>query len=238
MTSRHAKLLSGFIALALIVTLLARAIGPDTLSKYHADLIYYTGQHLLLVGASMALALVTGVPIGVLLSRNSMTRHAERLMQVLNVGNTVPSLAVLAMALAVFGIGSTPAIIALWLAALLPIARNTYEGMRAVPAAWREAARGIGMTPAQSLFKVELPNALPIIIGGVRTALAINVGTAPLAFLIGADSLGTLIFPGIYLNDQSMLLLGAASTAVLALVLDALVAGIGRFALARRGLAL
>jgi osmoprotectant transport system permease protein len=238
MTSRHAKLLSGFIALALIVMLLVRAIGPETLHKYHADLIYYTGQHLLLVGASIGLALVTGVPVGVLLSRPSMIRHAERLMQVLNVGNTIPSLAVLAIALAVLGIGGAPAIVALWLASLLPIARNTFEGMRAVPVAWREAARGLGMTPLQSLFKVELPNAMPIIIGGVRTALAINVGTAPLAFLIGADSLGTLIFPGIYLNDQPMLLLGAASTAVLALALDALVAGIGRFALARRGLAL
>jgi osmoprotectant transport system permease protein len=238
MTRRHARLLSGFIVLALIVMLLARAIGPDTLHKYRADLIYYTGQHLLLVGLSMTLALATGVPVGVILSRSSMARYAERLMQVLNVGNTIPSLAVLAIALAVFGIGNAPAVVALWLASLLPIARNTFEGMRAVPLAWREAARGIGMTPLQSLFKVELPNAMPIIIGGVRTALAINVGTAPLAFLIGADSLGTLIFPGIYLNDQSMLLLGATSTALLALALDAFVAGVGRFALTRRGLTL
>ncbi|MCF7697435.1 ABC transporter permease (plasmid) [Mycetohabitans rhizoxinica] len=238
MTSRRAKLLSSFIVLTLIVTALVRAIGLDVLCKYHADLLYYTGAHLLLVGASIALALLTGIPAGILLSRASNPRHAERLMQVLNVGNTVPSLAVLALALAVLGIGAAPAIVALWLASLLPIARNAYEGMRAVPPAWREAARGLGMTSLQSMFKVELPNAMPIIIGGVRTALAINVGTAPLAFLIGADSLGTLIFPGIYLNDPAMLLLGAASTAALALALDALVAGIARAALARRGLAL
>lgn len=238
MTSRRAKLLSGFIVLTLIMAALIHAIGLDMLRKHQADLAYYTGQHLLLVGASMALALVTGIPAGILLSRISNARHAERLMQVLNVGNTVPSLAVLALALAVLGIGAAPAIVALWLASLLPIARNTYEGMRAVPPAWREAARGLGMTPLQSMFKVELPNAMPIIVGGVRTALAINVGTAPLAFLIGADSLGTLIFPGIYLNDPAMLLLGATSTAALALALDALVAGMGGAALARRGLAL
>jgi osmoprotectant transport system permease protein len=109
--------------------------------------------------------------------------------------------------------------------------------MRNVSPALREAARGIGMTPWQSLTRVELPNALPIIVGGIRTALAINVGSAPLAYLIGADSLGTLIFPGIYLNNQQQMLLGAAATAVLALLLDGIVAAGSRRALARRGLA-
>lgn len=199
------------------------------------DLVYYTGRHLMLVGYSMALAILVGIPAGVALSRPSAARHAERFMQVFNIGNTVPSLAVLAIALGIFGIGEAPAIVALFLASLLPITRNAYEGMRNVPAALREAARGIGMTPWQSLVRVELPNALPIIIGGVRTALAINVGTAPLAYLIGADSLGTLIFPGIYLDNQQMLLLGAAATAVLALLLDGIVAAGSRHVLARNG---
>jgi len=157
--------------------------------------------------------------------------------QIFNIGNTIPSLAVLAIALGIFGIGDRPAITALFLASLLPITRNTYEGMRNVSPALREAARGIGMTPWQSLTRVELPNSLPIIVGGIRTALAINVGSAPLAYLIGADSLGTLIFPGIYLNNQQQMLLGAAATAVLALVLDGIVAAGSRRALARRGLA-
>jgi len=118
---------------------------------------------------------------------------------------------------------------------LLPITRNAYEGMKSVSPALREAARGLGMTGWQSLLRVELPNAMPIIIGGVRTALAINVGSAPLAYLIGADSLGTLIFPGIYLNNQQQLLLGAAATAILALVLDGIVSAGSRYLLARRG---
>ncbi|MNN51176.1 Glycine betaine/carnitine/choline transport system permease protein OpuCB [compost metagenome] len=101
--------------------------------------------------------------------------------------------------------------------------RNTYEGLKNVPASLKEAATGIGMTPRQQLWQVELPNAVPIIVGGVRVALALNVGTAPLAFLIGANSLGSLIFPGIALNNQPQLLLGAACTALLALALDAAV---------------
>ena len=93
------------------------------------------------------------------------------------------------------------------------------------------------MTARQQLFKVELPNALPVILAGVRTSLVINVGTVPLSFLIGANSLGELIFPGIYLNDQPLLLLGAAATALLALALDGIFAACGRFYLSRRGLA-
>ena len=237
MNHRPVRVAAGVIAIGIVLVLLGHVIGADALEQYRADLVYYTARHLVLVGYSMALALVVGVPAGVLLSRPSFSRHAERFMQIFNIGNTIPSLAVLAIALGIFGIGDRPAITALFLASLLPITRNTYEGMRNVSPALREAARGIGMTPWQSLTRVELPNALPIIVGGIRTALAINVGSAPLAYLIGADSLGTLIFPGIYLNNQQQMLLGAAATAVLALVLDGIVAAGSRRALARRGLA-
>jgi osmoprotectant transport system permease protein len=145
-------------------------------------------------------------------------------------------MAVLALALALFGIGDKPAVIALWLAALLPIVRNTYEGLKQVAPSMKEAARGIGMKPLQVLLRVELPNALPIIVGGVRTALAIIVGTAPLSILIGGESLGGLIFPGIYLNNHGQLLLGATATAVLALMLDAIVALGSNAYLSKRGL--
>ena len=91
-----------------------------------------------------------------------------------------------------------------------------------------EAADALGMTPQQRLLRVELPNALPMILSGVRVALAINVGTAPLAFLIGASSFGELIFPGIYLNNQTALFIGAAATALVALFLDFIVASFGR----------
>jgi osmoprotectant transport system permease protein len=228
MTRRTVQLVGSLLAIVLVAVLLTRAIDASTWRQYSGDLVYYTGRHLLLVGISMALAVLVGIPAGVALSRPALARQAESFMQIFNIGNTVPSLAVLAIALGIFGIGDTPAIIALFLASLLPITRNTYEGMKGVPASLLEAARGIGMTGMQSLTRVELPNAMPIIVGGVRTALAINVGTAPLAYLIGADSLGTLIFPGIYLNNNQMLLLGAAATAILALLLDAAVSTASR----------
>ncbi|CAG9173898.1 ABC transporter permease [Cupriavidus respiraculi] len=212
-------------------------VGPDVLQRHRERLLYDVADHLRLVGWSMTLALATGLPAGILLSRPCMRRWADRLMQIFNVGNTVPSLAVLALSLAVLGIGERPAILALWLASLLPIVRNTCEGLRTLSPALREAARGVGMTARQQLFKVELPNALPVILAGVRTSLVINVGTVPLSFLIGANSLGELIFPGIYLNDQPLLLLGAAATALLALALDGIFAACGRFYLSRRGLA-
>lgn len=235
MTRRTVRLAGSLLIAVALIGWIASAIGIDTWRQHSGDLVYYTGRHLMLVGYSMALAILVGIPAGVALSQPSLARQAERFMQVFNIGNTVPSLAVLAIALGIFGIGDVPAIVALFFASLLPITRNAYEGMRNVPASLREAARGLGMTSWQSLTRVELPNALPIIVGGVRTALAINVGTAPLAYLIGADSLGTLIFPGIYLDNQQMLLLGAASTAVLALLLDGIVAAGSRHVIARNG---
>ncbi|WP_174977243.1 ABC transporter permease [Pandoraea communis] len=225
----------GLLGVAAAVTGLVYWLGVDTLVKYRGDLVYYTQQHLKLVAISMAMAIAVGVPAGVLISRSKFAKHAERAVQIFNIGNTLPSLAVLALSMAVLGIGDRPAILALWLASLLPIVRNAYEGLRQVPPALRESARGMGMTPAQVLFRVDLPNAMPVIVGGIRTSLAINVGTAPLAFLIGADSLGQLIFPGIYLNDPTKLLLGAAGTALLALVLDGIVAFTSGLWFARHG---
>ncbi|EPF4051227.1 osmoprotectant ABC transporter permease OsmY, partial [Salmonella enterica subsp. enterica serovar Infantis] len=104
----------------------------------------------------------------------------------------------------------------------------TYAGLCSVPASLIEAANGIGMTKWQRLRQVELPNAWPVMLSGIRIATAINVGTAPLAFLIGASSYGELIFPGIYLNDFPTLILGATATALFALILDTLLAWFGR----------
>ena len=181
-------------------------------------------QHIPLVIVSGALAILVGVPLGVLLARPFMRRYAEALMQVLNVGTTIPTLAILALSMSVLGIGSLPAVFGLFTATLLPIVRNTYAGLQAVPAHLIESATGMGMTPGQILRRVELPNALFVIFAGIRTALAINVGTVPLAFLIGGGGLGELIFQGIALNDFPMMLAGAIPTAVLAILVDFLLA--------------
>lgn len=217
------------LAIVLVVGLLVWGLGLDTLRARKVDLIYLGQQHLFLVFWSMFFALLVGIPSGILLSRPFARRWAEYVMQIFNVGNTLPPLAVLALAMVIVGIGDRPALIALFLASLLPIVRNTYAGLSAVPPSLLEAANGIGMTKFQRLRQVEIPNALPVILAGVRIATAINVGTAPLAFLIGASSYGELIFPGIYLNDFPTLILGAVATALFALILDMLLAALGRY---------
>jgi len=149
-----------------------------------------------------------------------MRGAAETIMQALNLGSTVPTLAVLALSMSLLGIGVVPAIFGLWVSSLLPIVRNTYAGMLGVPAHFIETATGMGMRPMQILSGVELPNALYVTFAGIRTALAINVGTAPLAFLIGGGGLGELIFTGIDLNEPGMMLAGAIPTALLAVLVD------------------
>lgn len=192
----------------------------DQIAKYRSDIVFLSQQHIKLVAISGGLAILVGVPLGLWLSRPNMRRSAESIMQGLNIGSTVPTLAVLALAMSFLGIGVVPAIFALWVASLLPIVRNTYAGMLQVPTYFVEAATGMGMRPMQILAGVELPNALFVTFAGIRTALAINVGTAPLAFLIGGGGLGELIFTGIDLNEPGMMLAGAIPTALLAVLVD------------------
>ncbi|ECW1882673.1 osmoprotectant ABC transporter permease OsmY [Salmonella enterica] len=219
------KRVLGFtIVILLLLALFIWGIGLETLKARQVDLLYLGQRHLMLVFTSMFFALLVGIPSGILLSRPAAKGFAEYVMQIFNVGNTLPPLAVLALAMVIIGIGDTPAIVALFLASLLPIVRS----LCSVPASLIEAANGIGMTKWQRLRQVELPNAWPVMLSGIRIATAINVGTAPLAFLIGASSYGELIFPGIYLNDFPTLILGATATALFALILDTLLAWFGR----------
>ena len=228
-TSTLTRVLGFSIAIILLLALLVWGIGIDTLKSRQVDLLYLGQQHLILVLTSMFFALLVGIPSGILLSRPAARGIAEYVMQIFNIGNTLPPLAVLALAMVIIGIGDMPAIVALFLASLLPIVRNTWAGLSSVPSSLIEAANGIGMTKWQRLCQVEIPNAWPVMLSGIRIATAINVGTAPLAFLIGASSYGELIFPGIYLNDFPTLILGATATALFALILDSLLAWLGRF---------
>ena len=228
-SSTMKRILLALLVIAPVAALLIYGIGLDVIKARRVDLIYLGRQHLWLVGWSMLFALLVGIPSGILLSRPFARRWAEYIMQIFTVGNTLPPLAVLALAMVVIGIGDRPAIIALFLASLLPVVRNTYAGLIGVPDSLLEAANGIGMTKMQRLRQVELPGAWPVMLSGIRIAMAINVGTAPLAFLIGASSYGELIFPGIYLNDFPVLILGAVATALFALILDMLLALLGRW---------
>lgn len=184
------------------------------------DIQFLGKQHIALVAISGGLAIVVGIPIGVLLTRKRFARYGDLALQALNAGATIPTLAVLALSMSILGIGDRPAIFGLFVVTLLPIVSNTLAGIRAVPPYLLEAATGMGMSDRQILFQVELPNAMFVIYAGVRTALAINVGTVPLAFLIGGGGLGELIFSGIALNEFAMMLAGAIPTALLAIAVD------------------
>lgn len=192
----------------------------STIASYKSDIIYLLGQHVLLVAYSSAIALALGLPIGIALTRKPLVYYADAITQVINLGTTIPTLAVLALAMSFLGIGAPSAVFGLTILTLLPIVLNTIAGLSMVPKHLIEAATGMGMTERQILFRVELPNALFVILAGVRTAIAINVGTAPLAFLVGGGGLGELIFTGIDLMDSSLLLAGAVPTAALAIFAD------------------
>jgi len=209
----------GAIALAIAAALYASGLLAEIVG-YKKDILYLLRQHLILVGVSGSLAIVSGVAIGIGLSRPSMERWAEGVIQAVNMVTSIPTLGKLALMMTFLGIGALPAVVGLWIATLLPIIRNTFEGIRGVPAHLVDAARGMGMDSYSILRRVELPNALFVIFAGIRTAMAVNVGTAPIAFLIGGGGLGELIFTGIDLQQHAMMLAGAIPTALLAIAVD------------------
>jgi len=181
-----------------------------------------TLEHLFLTGVSIGIAVAVGVPVGIWLTRTRTLRTF--VLGAIGVIQTIPSLALLAFLLPFFGIGAQPAIVALTLYALLPIVRNTFTGVEGVPAATLEAAEGMGFRNAQRLWMVELPLAVPVIVAGIRTSAVICVGIATLSTFIGAGGLGDFINRGLALSNLPLILLGAISAAILALLIDALLA--------------
>jgi osmoprotectant transport system permease protein len=174
-------------------------------------------QHIYLVVISSAISIAIGIPMGILLTRNFMRRYRSWILNILGICQTVPSLAVIAIAMTYIGIGKKTAIFALVIYGLLPIIRNSVAGLAGVDPVIIDAGRGMGMNPSQLLFRVELPNALYIILAGIRTSTVINVGTAAMSFLVGGGGLGDLIFSGISMVDPGYMLAGAVPTCMLAI---------------------
>jgi osmoprotectant transport system permease protein len=187
----------------------------------HGEVLKLTREHLWMVAASMLLAVLIGIPLGILITRKQGLN--KPVLGVANIIQTVPSLALFGFLLPVPWIGARSerlAILALTLYALLPLIRNTYAGINGVDRSVVEAGRGMGMTDRQLLFQVELPLALGVIIAGVRVATVISVGLATIAAAIGAGGLGEYIFRGISMVDNEVILAGAIPAAVLALLAD------------------
>lgn len=190
----------------------------NTLSERKGELLTTLIEHIQLSFIALLIAVVIGVPIGILLTKTR--KLSEIVINIAAVLQTIPSLALLGLMIPLFGIGTVPAVIALVVYALLPILRNTYTGIVGVDPSLVEAAKGIGMKPLRRLSKVELPLAMPVIMAGIRTAMVLIIGTATLAALIGAGGLGSLILLGIDRNDTSLILIGAIPAALLAILFD------------------
>ncbi|WP_316803124.1 ABC transporter permease/substrate-binding protein [Pedobacter nototheniae] len=183
-------------------------------------LLNQTLQHIGLTFISLLLAIAVGLPLGILIARKR--KLAGVVLGIAGILQTVPSIALLGFMIPVLGIGAKPAIVALLIYALLPIIRNTYTGIIGIDKHITEAAKALGMSRIQILFKIELPLAMPVILAGIRTATVINVGVATLASYIAAGGLGEFIFGGISLNNTNMILAGAIPAALLAIILDGL----------------
>jgi osmoprotectant transport system permease protein len=193
------------------------------------DILALTAQHLVLVAASTFLAAAVGIPLGIWLTRRP--KLARPILGLAGVVQTIPSLALFGFLLPlplIGGIGARTAIVALLVYAMLPLLRNTYAGILSVDPAIVEAATGLGMTPRQRLWWVELPLALPVVLAGVRIATVVSIGLATIAAAIGAGGLGVLIYRGIAIVDNRQILAGAVPAALLALAADGLLGAVER----------
>ncbi|HEX3386441.1 MAG TPA: ABC transporter permease subunit, partial [Mucilaginibacter sp.] len=189
-------------------------------------LLMQTLQHIGLTFISLIIAVIIGLPLGIWITRRK--QFSGVVLGIAGILQTIPSIALLGFMIPLLGIGAKPAIVALFLYALLPIIRNTYTGIVGVDSSITEAARAMGMNKWQVLFKVELPLAMPVILAGIRTATVINVGVATLASYIAAGGLGEFIFGGISLNNTNMILAGAIPAACLAILFDFLLSRVQR----------
>jgi osmoprotectant transport system permease protein len=178
-------------------------------------------RHVELTVITVFVSLLIGVPLGIAAALRP--RAGRAIMKVVGTLQTIPSLALLALMIPLFGIGVVPALVALVLYGLLPIVANTMAGLRQTPADVLDAAEGIGLSPRQILGWVQLPLALPFLLAGVRTSAVIAVGTATIAAFVGAGGLGDFILTGLTLNDPQTILLGAIPAALLAIVVDELI---------------
>ncbi|MBD2592780.1 hypothetical protein BCD64_20525 [Nostoc sp. MBR 210] len=194
------------------------------LIKYAPEILQHTLEHLFLVGIAITIATLVGIPLGILITRQ--TRLRQPILGIANVLQTIPSLALFGLLIPVpiiGGIGVVPAIVALTLYSFLPIIRNTYTGITSVDPAIIEAGRGMGMTDQELLLQVEIPLAMSVILAGVRVAAVIGIGIATIAAAIGAGGLGVFIFRGIAVVNNDLILAGAVPAAVIALLADLLI---------------
>lgn len=227
-----------FILLGILIGLTVWITNLDMLKfrppATYGELFKRISEHIKMVGLAELIAIIVGVPLGILVSRPKFRKVSPLMMGMVNVGQTVPSMAMVAIVAVIIGdFGFVPAVIALSIYGLLPIVRNSFAGIKNIDPPIIEAAKGMGMSKKQIIWKIEIPLARRIIMAGIRTSTVVNVGTATLAALIAAGGLGMIILAGLYNNIPLLLLQGAAPTAALAMILDAILGGIEEWATPR-----
>ncbi|HBI26194.1 MAG TPA: choline ABC transporter permease [Peptococcaceae bacterium] len=188
----------------------------DALSRIPHDL----SIHILMVVIALAISIAISIPVGVLLTRPRYKKWGIVVMNILNVCQSFPGMAIIALAMPILGLGLKPAITALIIQALLPIARNSIAGLNGVDPGIKEAAKGMGMTPKRVLTEVEVPLAMPVILAGIRTSAVLVVSMGTLAAYIGGGGLGDLIIAGLNMLWVEFLLVGAGFGALLAIAFD------------------
>ncbi|MFM1654299.1 ABC transporter permease [Brevibacillus sp. B_LB10_24] len=188
------------------------------IAERYPDILWRMVEHVYISLTAVVLGFFTAVPLGILLSRSE--KWSKVVIGLVNTVQTIPSLALIGFLIPFLGIGLKPAIGALFLYSLLPMLRNTYVGIREVNPALKEAAKGMGMTGFQTLIMVEIPMAIPVIMSGFRTATIYTVSWATLAALVGGGGIGYLIFTGLWVFNNTYIIVGALATALLAILAD------------------
>lgn len=193
--------------------------------KYEA-ILEYTVQHVVLSFVALITAVLFSVPLAIYMTKIHSNKIKGIIFNIANVFQTIPTIAMFALMVPFLGIGFKPAIVALFLYALLPLLRNTYTGMNSVDPTIVEAAKGMGFTPLQRVLKVELPLAFPYIMSGIRMTTVYIISWTTLAAVVGAGGLGALVISGIGFNDKHMIFTGTILAILMALVIDLLLSKI------------
>ncbi len=190
----------------------------EYISENYMYILTKAGEHLYISLFALVLGVIVAVPIGIALTRSE--KAANIIIGLASVFQTIPSLSLLAIMIPIFGIGTKPAVVALFIYSLLPILRNTYQGMKSVDKNIIDAAKGMGMTNLQSIIQVELPLAAPIIMSGIRLSAVYVIAWATLSAYIGAGGLGDIIFNGLNTFKVSVIIAGTVPVSLLALLMD------------------
>jgi osmoprotectant transport system permease protein len=181
-------------------------------------------EHFFLFLFSIIITTIIGVSLSIIATEEGREKIGKTILSITGAAQAVPSIAVIALVFIYVGIGKTPTIISLIIYSLVPVIFNATSGILSVPKGIIEAGKGMGFTKNQILWKLKIPIAIPVIMGGIRSAATIIIGTAVIASVIGGGGLGDLIFTGLKLNRPEALVAGAASSAILAIIIDRILA--------------